>query len=101
MMSPSPDPARQPDETPHRQFAPMPRFAVLPLAPDGRSRGYVVYDRQTQRITNGVYVVLAHALANAASAELYGSDVPNMTPDAEALGLLFPPPRKTGRLRRR
>jgi hypothetical protein len=36
----------------------QPRFGVLPLAPDGRNRRYVVYDRLTQRITNGVYLVL-------------------------------------------
>jgi hypothetical protein len=53
---------------------------VLPLAPDGRHRRYVVYDRQTQRITNGVYGILDDALANAACAEAIGSDWPNRPP---------------------
>ena len=72
---------------------PQSRFAVLPLAPDGRHRRYVVYDRQTQRITKGVYGILDDALANAACAEAIGSDWPNRTPWDEGLGLLFPPPR--------
>jgi|RhiMetdeSRZDD1v2_1073273.scaffolds.fasta_scaffold1650936_1 hypothetical protein len=68
----------------------LPRFGVLPLDRDGRRPRYVIYDRLTQRITNGVYMVLDLALANAANAEARGADVPDMTPYPEALGLLFP-----------
>lgn len=68
-----------------------PRFGVLPLAPNGRQSCYVIYDLHTQRITNGVYHVLDMALDNAASAEAHGADVADMTPDAEGLGLIFPP----------
>jgi hypothetical protein len=75
----------------------LPRFAVLPLAPDGRNPCYVIYDRLTQRITNGVYFVLDLALANAANAEERGADVADMTPNAEALGLLFPQQRSKAR----
>jgi hypothetical protein len=67
-----------------------PRFAVLPLAKDGRQSRYVIYDRLTQRITNGVYGILDMALANAAYAEACGADIEDMTPCTEALGLLFP-----------
>ena len=96
-MSPCPDPAWTPGGKPQRQYgnaaaAKLPRFGVLPLARHGRRARYVIYDRQTQRITNGVYFLLADALGNAASAEAYGANVADMTPYAEALGLLFPAP---------
>ena len=73
---------------------PLPRFGVLPLASESRRPHYVIYDRQTQRITNGVYFVLDLALANAANAEQAGADVDDMTPTATALGLLFPSQRR-------
>jgi hypothetical protein len=79
-----------------------PRFGVLRLAPDGQTPRYVIYDRQTQRITNGVYFVLDLALENAANAECNGADVDDMTPCAEALDLLFPKTRaRTGSTTRR
>jgi hypothetical protein len=71
-------------------MARIPRFGVLPLEREGRTPRYVIYDRRTQRITNGVYFVLHLALENAANAEESGGDVPDMTPYTEALGLLFP-----------
>lgn len=105
-MSQSPHPAWKPVGKPLSQYpiaAPacqrspdegtrLPRFGVLPLAPHGRTPRYAIYDLETQRITNGVYLVLDRALANAAYAAECGADVADMTPDAEGLGLLFPVP---------
>ena len=71
-----------------------PRFGVLPLMKGDRGQArYAIFDTRTQRITNGVYLRLDLAMENAAYAEASGSDVDDMTPCAEALGLLFPPGR--------
>ena len=67
----------------------MPRFAVLPIIPYGRTT-YVIYDRATQRIVDGVYAIRAQALDVAACFETVGAPVSDMTPTAEGLGLLFP-----------
>ena len=69
----------------------IPRFGVLTIHMiDGR-HGYVIFDRQTARITDGVYGVLGLALDVAAANEALGRVAyEGMTPDAEALGLRFP-----------
>jgi hypothetical protein len=66
-----------------------PRFAVLPLASDGRVPRYVIVDRHTARIVDGVCLARDLALEVAACCEQRGSPA-DMTPTAEALGLLFP-----------
>jgi hypothetical protein len=71
-------------------MAHAPRFGVLQLATEQRTPRYVIYDRLTQRITNGVYFVLHLALENAANANTNGGDVEDMTPCPAALGLVYP-----------
>ena len=71
----------------------MPRFAVLALERTWTAR-YVIYDRATQRIVDGVYASRVQALDVAAWLETEGEPVPDMTPNAEALGLLFPTQRR-------
>ena len=69
----------------------MPRFAVLPIMPDGQRR-YVVYDQVTQRIVDGVFADRDAALCCADF--LAGCGPPSgaaLTPNAAALGLLVPP----------
>lgn len=68
---------------------PVPRFAVLTLALPNEHHGYVIFDRQTARITDGVYTFLSLALEVAAYNEERGVPTADMTPDAEALGLRF------------
>jgi hypothetical protein len=70
----------------------LPRYAVLTLAFDLKHcpRGYVIYDQGTGRIVDGVYAVKDMALAVAGHCCLHGPP-DDMTPHAEALGLLFPP----------
>jgi hypothetical protein len=69
----------------------LPRFGVLPLTLAGWTpRGYVIYDRATGCITDGVYFDRALALDVCAFCERNGGGAPEMTPTAEALGLLFP-----------
>jgi hypothetical protein len=67
----------------------MARFAVLSLERTWTAR-YVIYDRATQRIVDGVYSFRLQALDVAAWLEMEGEPVPGMTPNADALGLLFP-----------
>lgn len=67
------------------------RFAVLPLKQTVNAAArYVIYDLTTQRIVDGVYRWRALALDTAARLESAGEPVPDMTPNAEVLGLLFP-----------
>ena len=70
----------------------FPRFAVLALAPGETGERYVIFDRHTARITDGVYGLLEMALEVAAYTEAGGRPAEDMTPTAEALGLLFPTP---------
>lgn len=62
------------------------RYAVLPLA----NGGGVVYDRLTQRIVDGVYYMnTEEVMAQAYYYEL-GLGREDMSPNAAALGLVFP-----------
>ena len=67
----------------------MARFAGLPIIPHGQTH-YAIFDRATQRLVDGVYAFRAQALDVAAWLETEGEPVPGMTPNADALGLLFP-----------
>lgn len=65
------------------------RFAVLPI--ENGSHGWVIYDRYTSRITNGVfYHDFDNALEVAAYCSARGCDEDDMQPAAAALGLIFP-----------
>jgi len=71
---------------------PAQRFGVLPLNPGYQSR-YVIFDCETARIIDGVYFRLDLALDVAARCAQVGEPLyDDMTPTAEALGLLFPAP---------
>lgn len=61
------------------------RYAVLPLEPGA----WVTYDRLLCRIVNGVWYAKGDAIANAALCCKFGS-LDDMSPSAEALGLLYP-----------
>ena len=64
--------------------SPTPRYALLPL-----QHGWVIYDCSTHRIVDGVYTELRMAL-DVVYGNNNGVPVPtNMTPNAEALGLIF------------
>jgi hypothetical protein len=67
-----------------------PRFGVLPLAPGDWCQRYVIFDSWTCRITDGVYFARDLALEVAAFHEERGAPAEHGTPDAGALGLLFP-----------
>jgi hypothetical protein len=78
----------------------MPRFGVLTIQQHDRT-AYVIFDRQTARITDGVYAVLNLALDVAAYNEALGAVAQaGMTPHAEALGLRFPGRQPQARARR-
>jgi hypothetical protein len=68
------------------------RYAVLPLAPQNGYTQYVIYDCRSGRIVDGVYMRAEMALgaarvANQTDGKIWATD---MTPSAEALGLLYP-----------
>jgi len=68
------------------------RFAVLTLALPEGTHGYVVFDRQTARIVDGVYPGLPLAVMAAALCEVHSGAREGIPISAEALGLRFPPP---------
>jgi hypothetical protein len=71
----------------------IPRFGVLTMLGARGTPGYVMVDRHTGRIIDGVYTVRDLALDVAAFNEACGEPpYPKMTPDAAALALRFPRP---------